>query len=63
MGPRLGQRFGRGHGTQIRRRMRQPVMHAERIRRLAPFASLYVPGSVRAFPLDRLPHAVAWLST
>jgi len=34
-----------------------------RIRRLAPFASLYVPGSVRAFPLDRLPHAVAWLST
>lgn len=34
-----------------------------KLRRLAPMASLYVPGSVRAFPMDRLPHAVAWLTT
>jgi hypothetical protein len=34
-----------------------------RLRRMAPLASLYVRGSVRAFPMSRLPHAVAWLST
>jgi hypothetical protein len=33
------------------------------IRRLAPLASLYLRGSVRAFPMSRLPHALSWLDT
>jgi hypothetical protein len=37
------------------------VTDAGWLRRLAPVASFFVPGKVRAFPMDRLDEARAWV--